>query len=724
MLTRDEYARAARTGGQLLAGYLVVALVVTTALALTADVSRAPVDIARAAVVLAALGLHGRAFTTYETREGVLDFGGNGSLSFGFVPLLILGCALALAHVLAYRAERADPAVTLRQSAVRGGLSAVAVAAALAVLALASHLPSEAFGDQSEDSGNTVGASVLPLLLWGTALLALGFCTGRVRAWRELHELPALPTVNTAGVGPWVAAAVQQALLSGLFLIAAALVYGLVTPRHEVAIASDALDQSKTGVVLLTLFLLPNIALAATGFFMGMSLSIGVLTAFGGSAFGLLHGDVPPRHYLWCLAPLAATTVVGVKQVLRGSSFAQDWWRAGLGSLVVWAPLAYFLRIEGGGGGLFSGAFTYGFTAATVLLVSFGWGVLMLLLGQVAAGPAVRLLPVRRVDVPLPRVSSRRAAIVGAVVAVLLAATVGYQVANKQLYGPEGTVRDYLEAVSQGHVAEALSHYSTTNLGDHRLLTDKALPPGQRITDVDVGEVKRQGKKARVEVSYRLRGEKVEDTLTVERSGHQAVLFHDWRISESIGLLRLSSGSSGSDRPEGLLVNGIAVGNLTELPVLPGVYEATVPRDSLFEVSSSVAKVRTNGGSLSLRLELSAAAKTKAQNAVIAYLRQCLAAARSLQTSCGVSSYTYADSYERIRWELIRNPVVEVRLDSSGRLEIFTTTPGLARVTGTAVQNDFFGGPPTRTPINDTQDVYPRGTVRITPSGALFTPSP
>lgn len=711
----------------MLAGYLVLALVVTAALALTADVSRSPIDIARAAVVLAALGLHGRAFTTYESRENGLDFGGSGSFSFGFVPLLLLGGALALAHVLAYRAEKADPAPALRQSALRGALAAVTVAAALAVLALISHLPADAFQDRADETSNsTVGAAVQPLLLWGTALLALGFCTGRMRAWRETQELPALPAVNTAGVAPWAAAAIQQALLSGVFLTIAAIVYGLVTPRHEVAIAADALDNSKTGVVLLTLFLLPNIALAATGFFMGMSLNIGLLTTFGGDVFGLLHGDLPPRHYLWCLAPLTATLVVGVKQVLRGSSsLAQDWWRAGLGSLVVWAPLAYFLRVEGGAEGLFGGAFTYGFTAATVLLVSFGWGVLMLLLGLVAAGPALRVLPglTPRVEPPAPpRFGTRRAAVIGTFIAFLLAATVGYQVADKQLYGSEGTVRDYLQAVSRGDVSEALTYYSATRSGDRRLLTATALPPGKRITDVEVGEVRRQASKARVEVSYRLRGDKIEDAFTVERSGHQAVLFHDWKISEPLGLLRISSGT---ERPEGLLVNGIDVDELTELPALPGLYEATVPRGSLFEVSSPAAKVRSSGGSLSLRVELSAEAKTQAQNAVVAYLRQCLAAARSLQTNCGVSSYTFAERFENVRWTLVRNPVVEVRLDSSsGRLDIYTSTSGLARVTGTAVQDGFFGGPPTRTRIDDTQDVYPRGTVRITPSGATFTPSP
>jgi hypothetical protein len=783
-ITGTEVGIAVRTGALVLAGYLAVCVVVAVLLLVFQDSSGNVWDWVRAGIAIATLGLHGSLFGTFDpvpdstSDGGPFTLDGGLSVSYQVVPLVLLGLVLLLASRFAGRTEQAHPSPHAQQAAARGVVSAVAAVVGLAVLARIGRFGDGVpfGGDGSTPAVATGGAAIAPVLLWGIPLLALAFVAGHLEALRRRTGQPTLRQALAArsfGVAPWVATAALHAAVSAVILTAAGTIYLLATSTDEISQALSGFTSSDVSQILLVLLMLPNLALSATGFFMGFSVNAG-----GVSTVGLLNGDPPALTYLWCLAPLAAAALVGVRRALQtpaGAGVLSGWWQAGLGSLVVWVPLSLFLSV-GVGGAAFFGDLTVGFTSGSVLLLGFAWGVLVLVLGRVLARPfastfpgvaarlggdrthhswRVLIAPLLGLPVPEPPVGSdppsdppsssptvpprpatpvrrRTLALIAAVAVALVAAGVSYVVLDRQRYGPSATVESYLSALADGNVSEALRHVDTRAVQDRTLLTDAALPVGRRITDPKVTKAVRRGTNAVVTVTYTLGDRQETDVLTVRQHGSRDVLFHGWQITRGLGRVGFGSSAGSPGEPTTVLVNGVSVGtgrasgDLSTLPALPGLYEITSAPDPLRQAVPQTIRVTLDGGSVSifLRFEVRPAAVAQAKAAVLAYLRSCLARATTLTTTCGFSSYAYADRFENLRWTLVGEPTFEVGYDeSTGKLRVSTSSSIVeARVTGVAIQNDVFGGPPTRTPLNETATAFVQGTVTISGGKATYAP--
>lgn len=744
-LTEVDYRTCAQAAGLTLAVYLSVCSVIAAAVALLAgsDGHRGNAfDWVRAGILLAAAGLHGSLFSSVRGSDG------GGSFSVTATPLLVFALVVALAHWSATRAERRTPSRDARTAVYRGILSGAGAAVVLAVLAKLGTF-SDGFGVHQSDQSVRVGASVAPLLLRGTVILGSTFALSRVkvqRATQQLAPLSGLLAQRTYGVAPWVRAMAAHAALTAVLLTVSGIVYGILSSDHEVHDSTGSFTSSDVAGLFVLVLLLPNIALAAVGFFLGFGFHLAGVATFlgsGSATVGLLHGGIPAKTYLWCLAPLAAAIVVGVRQALRPrqhGSMLDDWWRAGVGSLAFWLPAALLVRVSfGGGGGSgsdgLSGSVSYGFSLVSLLLLAFGWGVVVMVLGRVLLPPVAQAFPglterlagpdnEQRLQPGSPMTARSRTTllILGVVAGLVVSLGVAYKVVDSRVYGPSGAVDSYLADLESGHVSDALTHVDSVNLGDRTLLTDAALPSGTRPTEHRVNKVDVHGDLAEVEVSYRLNGKTVHDRFSLRKKGRTAVLFHTWQIVGGIGELQISASSS----VDAYEVNGIrvAAGNSTvSIPALPGSYTVSVAAGGLLTGSSADVEVTSDGGDTSVDVQLSAEATDQARQAVLSYLTSCLARARTLTTSCGPTSYVYGDRYEGIHWTLTTEPQLEVSLEESnpGQLRISSSSDGSAHVTGTAIPD--FLGTVQRQPINENATFSVYGVVDLSGTTPLFTPS-
>lgn len=771
-LSAPDLVQAARTAGLVLVAYLLVCELMAGLLTVLQDEQGGVTDSLRGGVIIAALGLHSRLFTEVHAdtsdNSAILSIDRGATFTFSLVPLLVLGAALFLGHLLSRRSERTRPSAGALHAAAVGVLTAAGAVAVLAVLARLSR-SSDGFSFQGGGSGGsggsgTGGAEVGPLLLWGIPLLAAPCVAGRLAELRRRTGQPALRNVvadRSWGLSGWFTTAALHAGVSAVLLTVAAIVYGLTTSDQEISEATSSVTRSDVGGLLLVLFLLPNIALAATGFFLGFSVSAGGFSSdTGGDAtYGLLHGSTPTATYLWCLAPLLAAALVGTRRALRtpeASRPLDGWWQAGVGSLLLWVPLSLLLRVGYGGGGFLGiGTVTVGFTVLSVLVLAFGWGVLVLFLGRQLAprlvvgnpraaarlggartdrGWQVRLAPALGIDVPaepdLPHadvLSSRppstpvrtRTLVLIGVVAILVAAGGTSYALVESRYSARTAAEGYLSALEKGHVTEALASMDLSRLTNRTLLRDDALPAGRRITDAHVTGVRRSGTSARVTVTYRLAGNSKRDTLLLRAHGSRGLVFHDWQVVGGLGKLAVSVDGDSSTAT----VNGISVAGQDSVPVLPGVYVVSVPATGALEADDETVSIGFDSNeSVQVLLHISDTAVVEANAVVLRYLRACLARATTLDTSCGFSTFTFGDHVERVRWTLVGTPDFDPQQGAGdGTLRLSGTVE--AHVTGVVVENDLFGGPPTRTPLDETVTNYVSGTVDFSSGAAVFTPS-
>jgi hypothetical protein len=378
--------------GRLLGLYLPGCVVLTGLLALMLSPAHGihPLDWFRGGVIVACLGLRGAMFGAAQSA------GQGGDLHLGLTPVVLLVGALALAYRTGRLAEQKALSADHRQAVLRGGLSAVACTFALALLAVVCRFESSVDLGSGLIPGTSarLGAQVLPLLVYGTPLLATALAAGRSVTYRTVFDLPSLRAelaTRTASLSDWLRPIATHAAVSATAFAGVLFCYGL----------ADSSVRSTGHVSLLSLSGMlgylagsANVGLYGAATMMGIGVGTHTTGTDGdhSEGFGLLHGDITGLDLGWVLVPLLVALAVGLREAYRRPASA--WWHGGVASLVVWSALAFVMRMRfSASGSEGSAGVTAGLELLTLLPMSFLYGLLLQYGGQALAGPVLRNAP-------------------------------------------------------------------------------------------------------------------------------------------------------------------------------------------------------------------------------------------------------------------------------------------------------------------------------------------
>lgn len=195
---------------------------------------------------------------------------------------------------------------------------------------------------------------------------------------------------------------------------------------------------------------------------------------------------------------------------------------------------------------------------------SGGWG----------SGEVVGALSADELQQQSRRQKRRWIVIIIAIVCIGLLVAAGFitrAVGNSSTYGPEARAKAYLQAVVDGDADHALELYRPNLSTDQRaLLTSEVFGASSaRPTAFTIDGTTISGDTATVNADLTIDSKSYPVTITLQKRGHQAVIFDDWTFTEG-GMQKIAVSS-----PEAVdTVNGVKVqlGSAKEISVLPGAY--------------------------------------------------------------------------------------------------------------------------------------------------------
>ena len=141
------------------------------------------------------------------------------------------------------------------------------------------------------------------------------------------------------------------------------------------------------------------------------------------------------------------------------------------------------------------------------------------------------------------------------VVLLIAAAWAAHAILARTVYGPQHTAEAYLEAVVDGRADEALDSLGPNVTDEQRALaTDEVYQAAEdRPDSFEVGEVELDGSTAVVDAELVQSGKTYPMELTLEASGRQDVVFHDWSLEDG----DVAGRASYTSGPSELTVNGV-----------------------------------------------------------------------------------------------------------------------------------------------------------------------
>jgi len=291
-------------------------------------------------------------------------------------------------------------------------------------------------------------------------------------------------------------------------------------------------------------------------------------------------------------------------------------------------------------------------------------------------------------------------------VAVVLAGTVGYQVVQDNVYGPNVVVGQYFSAVASHDVPGALQllDASTSKNLDKSLLTTVAM--SKVPSNVSIGSTTVTGDQAVVMVNETLDGAPTQASFTLNREGSAGGIFDAWRLDAPFTQLTISTNNAAAS--SSLTVNGVAV-SADVHPVFPGVYTVAQPQVGLYQASNTQV-TSTGEGTQTATLSnlLDPSVQQAADLAVRAMLDTCATSTDPAPTSCPFSydnSATF-DTPTRVQWTITSYPTVSVDVASDGTLSLTTTSAGTAHIS--ALSTDYAG---TVTPVTQDPTITLSGTL-------------
>ncbi|MGV9943906.1 hypothetical protein [Streptomyces sp. NPDC003401] len=446
---------------------------------------------------------------------------------------------------------------------------------------------------------------------------------------------------------------------------------------------------------------------------------------------GLLHGGTPAASYLLLLVTALVFVLFAVRHAFGRDPRERTWkaMRVAVVMAALWGVLAWLSTVSASSSGslrlevLLSASgdaridASAGLLEPSSILVALGWGALIALATRFLARPLAGTFPraaarltrlpgqpvhpqwaallgdaLDRAGRPTPArllpslteplanpplsVSPRRARVITAALGIVVLLGVGGYAADKviadKVYGPQNVAEDYLNALSEGHAADALAHLADAPsagplLGDAALGAQlKAAPlTGVKVEDVDVDD-----DRATVSVSYSVGGrpQTADLSMVADDEDEHFGLWPRWKVSDGLAHIEVTAPSALS----GVRVNGQQVpapdGATGDLAVFPGAVTAGgAAGSSLLEVGGdsllTVEPGADAGASATLTLTLTSAGEESVRQAARDALTSCLSAATELEPmDCPVSYYTW-DEVSDVKWSLASEPETYVEVD-------------------------------------------------------------
>ncbi|GAB3616512.1 hypothetical protein GCM10027416_10690 [Okibacterium endophyticum] len=259
----------------------------------------------------------------------------------------------------------------------------------------------------------------------------------------------------------------------------------------------------------------------------------------------------------------------------------------------------------------------------------------------------------------------------GALVLLLIIGAVVINVINTSSYGPQASVQNYLQALSQGKASEANKMASPgDNEAATALLSDEILGESpELIKNPKVTDVTTTGDSAYAQFTYSLDGITYDGQLSLSNTGKQGLFFDTWTIDEPLVsplYVYLNQGTEAS-------VNGVNVdfGEEYSLDAYPAVYEVAAPDNTFFEAEAQTVAVGTGSKAsyegLEITLTPTEALTEEAQKQVNAHLDDCAAMTEIDPEGCNLDISWYLDFLDvsSAKYTVVEYPTVVV--DESGR---------------------------------------------------------
>lgn len=357
--------------------------------------------------------------------------------------------------------------------------------------------------------------------------------------------------------------------------------------------------------------------------------------------------------------------------------------------------------------------------------------------GSAATAPIAAPVPLGGTSqrAPMTKEAKRRLLLIlgllGAAVALVIAAIVAIVVMRSTIFSPKHEVESYLDALTAGDYG-AVSEIAPPNApnANRVLLTDAVgAKTEKRITSYTIDDVTVAEDTATVTATLDQDGERTQQTFTVDRAGSRFLVFPEWKLGE------IDYSTLSFYLPQGVqkvTVNGVEVevGKLetspdemgyevASLPVLPGTYEFTGPALGEYveaePVTTKVAADGTaaapNGEYVYLNYLINDAGTKKVQEDVNAKIDECAATGQPSPDGCPLGTYSYNDTAGT--WSVTSYPVVTLEQGDEGAFYLQTETDGAATFSYTY---DSFGTP---TPMTQEDTITVNGTVTFDEKGAL-----
>ncbi|GAB3618103.1 hypothetical protein GCM10027416_26600 [Okibacterium endophyticum] len=283
----------------------------------------------------------------------------------------------------------------------------------------------------------------------------------------------------------------------------------------------------------------------------------------------------------------------------------------------------------------------------------------------------------------------------GVVVLVLLVVggIVGVNIGNAA-HAPENDVTEYLEALKTGDAEAALElSGAKTDEGDVLLSNEVYAETEDRISRYAIEDSTISGDTATVTARITQGGEDYTQEFTLQRAGKEFVIFDLWQLESP----EFATISVSVDAPEGTAttVGGVDVterepgeSGAWELRALPGTYAISVAESEWFSAEPQTASVIGFGPDASpeaaeLSIALTEAGTQAAEEAVNAYLDQCVAAAQLQPEGCPFQATGGTPGYEytNVVWTVDPRPDFTIGEYRDGTWPVSTDSEGSASMT-------------------------------------------
>ena len=485
-----------------------------------------------------------------------------------------------------------------------------------------------------------------------------------------------------------------------------------------------------------------------------------------GKGVGLFTGGVPTTAYLILLPMLLMALAFGVRAAVQrapGEPYGPHVWRTSALFASAWVLPAFLVRvsasISGNAAALSQsgdaqGSASAGLGVAGILIVALLWGTIAALGGALIVRFVAAVLPkpvswlggfdmdsewellladavlvrggkmparlaaaaddlrggARPQTLPLdvhPERDRLLAVSAASMIALVLAATIGYRLVQDNVYGPNAVVKEYLSAVASHNVPAALQllDASTNKNLDKSLLTSAAM--GKVPSTVSIESATVTGDRATVTVNQTFDNARTQAKFTLTREGSAAAIFDTWRLNSPFTLLTVATDNSAAS--SSLTVNGVAASADTH-PVFPGVYTVAQPKAGLYQAAHTQVTATGDGAKdATISGQLDPSVQQAADQAVHKMLDTCAKLTDPAPTGCPFSydnSAISGDIPTNVHWSITGYATVSANVNPNGTISLSTMTQGAAHLS--ALSTNWAG---TVTPVSQDPTFNVSGTL-------------